>query len=65
MFKVSKFNPKDKTLDEIHAVQRKVYQEDKGFAWPEIVKKYRRVREELSKQYNLNFKVILPKESFR
>lgn len=65
MFKISDFNPKDKTLDEIHSIQRKIYEEDKGLSVEELMQKYKRIRQELSRRHNLNFKIVSHKESTR
>ena len=65
MFKISEFNPKDKTLDEIHTIQRKIYEEDKGLSSEEIIQKYKNIRRDLSERYNLSFRIISHKGSIR
>lgn len=61
MFRISEFNPKDKTLDRIHAIQKKIYAEDKGLSWEKVIQKYKRIRHEFSKKYHLNFKLASQK----
>lgn len=43
MYKVSKINPKDTTLDEIHAIQEKLYKKEKNWTWEQQQKHYNEV----------------------
>lgn len=63
MFKISELNPKDNTLDKIHAIQKRIYEEDKDLSTKELIKKYKRIRKEFAKNYNVNFNVTALKES--
>lgn len=36
MFKVSDLDPNDRTLDEIHEIQKQIYEEEKDLSWEEI-----------------------------
>ena len=63
MFKVSNLNPKDKILDEIHGLQRQIYDEDKSFSNKDLAERYNNSISELSREYKINFQVISSKEA--
>ena len=63
MFKISILNPKDKTLDEIHEIQKNIYAEDESFSSKELAERYNSSISELSKEYRINFQVISSKEA--
>ena len=58
MLKVSELNPKDITIDEIHNIQRKIYDEDSGLSFKDLAERYNSSIKELSKEYKINFKVV-------
>ena len=58
MRKVSELNPKDTTLDEIHKIQKKISEEDKGLSPIDKVQRYTSAREEFCKKSKKRLKVI-------
>lgn len=58
MFKVSDLNPNDRTLDEIHEIQKQIYEEEKELSWEEIRRKLKATREKFCKKYKCRFHVI-------
>lgn len=62
MFKMSELNPKDKTLDEIHNIQKEIYDEDKGISIEDLSERYNSSIREFAKEYKINLKVVSSKE---
>lgn len=62
MFKISKLNPKDTVLDEIHTIQRKHFEERKGMTWQEEKNCIDKNVHNFEKQHNLKLKIIHPEE---
>lgn len=56
MLKVSKLNPKDTTLDEIHAIQCKIYQQQKGWDFEQVKTYYSQVVEKICSEFDVTFK---------
>ena len=49
MFRISQLNPKDKTLDEIHQIQKQIYENDRGLIPKEVAEKFNDSVRELTK----------------
>lgn len=62
MLKMSELNPKDKTLDEIHNIQKEIYDEDKGITVKDLLERYNSSVREVVKEYKINLKVVSSKE---
>jgi Mor family transcriptional regulator len=62
MFKMSELNPKDKTLDEIHNIQKEIYNEDKGIEVKDLSERYNSSIRKVAKEYKINLKVVVSKE---
>ncbi|MEW6686207.1 MAG: hypothetical protein AB1393_08380 [Candidatus Edwardsbacteria bacterium] len=58
MYKVSELNPKDTVLDEIHEIQKKIYEEDKHLSLEGKKHKFIIVREEFCKKLGWHPKVV-------
>lgn len=56
--KVSELNPQDTTLDEIHKIQKQIFEEDKDLSPEEEKRKFVKIREEFCKKQRVKFKVI-------
>ncbi|MDO8747627.1 MAG: hypothetical protein Q7J72_00710 [Candidatus Omnitrophota bacterium] len=62
MFKMSELNPKDKTLDEIHNIQKEIYDEDKGITVKDLLERYNSSVRKVAQEYKINLKVVSSKE---
>lgn len=62
MLKMSELNPKDKTLDEIHNIQKEIYDEDKGITVKDLLERYNSSVRKVAKEYKINLKVVSSKE---
>ena len=58
MFKVSDLNPNDRTLDEIHEIQKQIFEEEKELSWEEIRHRLKVAREEFCKTYKCRLHVV-------
>ncbi len=58
--KVSKLNPRDTTLDEIHAIQEAHYEEQKNWDFEKLQAHYRQVVEKVSKETGTEIRTITP-----
>ena len=58
MFKVSDLNPNDRTLDEIHEIQRQIYEEEKDLSGEEIRHRLKKNREEFCRTHKCRFHII-------
>ena len=59
---MSDLNPKDKTLDEIHNIQKAIYDEDKGIAVKDLSERYNSSVRKVAKEYKINLRVVSSKE---
>lgn len=58
MFKVSELNPKDVVLDDIHKIQKVIYEKDKNISQEERIKRYNSVKEDLMKNYKVKLNIF-------
>ena len=62
MLKMSELNPKDKTLDEIHNIQKEINAEDEGITVKDLLERYNSSVRKVAKEYKINLKVVSSKE---
>ena len=55
MLKVSKLNPKDTTLDEIHSIQAKSYEQQREWTFKHIKSHYNKVIKKVSSEFGITF----------
>jgi hypothetical protein len=48
----------DKTLKEIHDIREKIYEEEKGLTYEELLKKHHEETERILKEWNIHLRVI-------
>lgn len=56
--KVSKFNPKDTTLDEIHAIQETHYEQQKNWDFQKLQAYYHQIVEKVSKETGTEIRTV-------
>lgn len=56
--KVSKFNPKDTTLDEIHAIQETHYEQQKNWDFQKLQVYYHQIVEKVSKETGVEIRPV-------
>jgi len=58
MYKVSELNPKDTTLDEIHKIQKEIYEETKKMIQEELLKYFHSATDEFCKKHKIILKLV-------
>ena len=58
--KTSKLNPKDTTLDEIHAIQETYYEKQKDWRFQKLQAHYRQIIKKVSVEIGSEIKTIRP-----
>lgn len=56
--KVSKFNPKDTTLDEIHAIQETHYEQQKNWDFQKLQAYYNQIVEKVSEETGTEIRTV-------
>lgn len=58
MFKVSKLNPKDTTLDRIHIIQKEIAKETEKLSVTQKTEYFNKIAKDFDKKYKCNLKFI-------
>lgn len=58
--KISKLNPKDTTLDEIHAIQEVHYEQQKDWNFSQLEKHYFKITGKVAQEMGIEIKTVAP-----
>ncbi|MBL7131690.1 MAG: hypothetical protein ISS45_09885 [Candidatus Omnitrophica bacterium] len=62
MLKVSKLNPNDETLDEIHQIQEQIYEKDKGLSRKKETERFNNSIREFDRSFHCSSKILTLEE---